>query len=90
MHFIVRNVIHFFNGLVRIAGTILYLFVLARLFLRDVDVFVFDEATSALDQYSESVVYDAIRNIARDKTIIIVAHRESSVSLCDRRIWLRG
>ena len=54
------------------------------------DVFVFDEATSALDQYSESVVYDAIRNIARDKTIIIVAHRESSVALCDRRIWLRG
>ena len=75
---------------VRLSGGQRQRMVLARLFLRDVDVFVFDEATSALDQYSESVVYDAIRNIARDKTIIIVAHRESSVSLCDRRIWLRG
>lgn len=62
--------------------------VLARLFLRDVDVFIFDEATSALDQYSENVVQDAIRNIGEDKTIIVVAHRESSVSLCERRIVL--
>ncbi len=62
--------------------------VLARLFLRDVDVFIFDEATSALDQYSENVVQDAIRNIGKDKTIIVVAHRESSVGLCERRIVL--
>ena len=74
---------------VRLSGGQRQRIVLARLFLRNVDVFVFDEATSALDQYSESVVYDAIRNIARDKTIIIVAHRESSVALCDRRIQLK-
>jgi ABC-type bacteriocin/lantibiotic exporter with double-glycine peptidase domain len=60
--------------------------VLARLFLRDVDIFIFDEATSALDQYSENIVHDAIQNIAKDKTIIVVAHRESSVRLCDRKI----
>jgi len=60
--------------------------VLARLFLRNVDVFIFDEATSALDQYSENIVHDAIKNIALDKTIIVVAHRDSSISLCDRKI----
>ena len=60
--------------------------VLARLFLRNVDIFIFDEATNALDQYSENIVHDAIRNIARDKTIIVVAHRESSISLCDRKV----
>lgn len=60
--------------------------VLARLFLRDVDIFIFDEATSAIDQYSENIVHDAIRNIAKDKTIIVVAHRASSVRLCDRKI----
>ena len=49
-----------------------------------------DEATSALDQYSESIVYDAIRNIPEDKTVIIVAHRESSVALCDRRVEITG
>jgi ABC-type multidrug transport system fused ATPase/permease subunit len=58
--------------------------VLARLFLRDADVLVFDEATSALDQYSESVIHDAIQSLGRDKTILVVAHRESSIALCDR------
>lgn len=62
--------------------------VLARLFLRDVDIFIFDEATNALDQYSENIVHDAIRNIGKDKTIIIVAHRDSSINLCDRKITL--
>lgn len=62
--------------------------VLARLFLRDVDIFIFDEATNALDQYSENIVHDAIRNIGKDKTVVIVAHRDSSISLCDRKIAL--
>lgn len=60
--------------------------VLARLFLQDVDIFIFDEATSALDQLSESIVHDAINRIAKDKTIIVVSHRESSLELCDRII----
>jgi len=62
--------------------------VLARQFLRDVSVFIFDEATSALDQYSESMVQDAIESIGQDKTIIVVAHRKSSLALCDRVIAL--
>lgn len=62
--------------------------VLARLFLRDVDMFIFDEATSALDQNSESIVQQAVSNIGRDKTILVVAHRESSLNLCDRFITL--
>lgn len=64
--------------------------VLTRLFLRQVDVFIFDEATSALDQYSESIIHDVIKNIGQDKTILIVAHRESSISLCDRIIKLNA
>lgn len=62
--------------------------VLARLFLRQVDVFIFDEATSALDQYSESIIHDVIKNIGQDKTIIIVAHRKSSIALCSKKIDL--
>lgn len=60
--------------------------VLTRLFLRDVDIFIFDEATSALDPYSENLIQDAIKNIGNDKTIIVVAHRESSIQLCNRII----
>lgn len=60
--------------------------VLARMFLQDNDIFIFDEATSALDQYSETIIQDAIRSIPGDKTIIVAAHRESSLKLCDRII----
>ena len=62
--------------------------VLARVFLQEVDVYIFDEATSALDQFSESIVQDAIHNIAKEKTIIVVAHRESSIKLCDRIVHI--
>lgn len=62
--------------------------VLARLFLRDVDMYIFDEATSALDQHSEQMIQKAIREIGADKTIIVVAHRKSSLELCERLVYL--
>lgn len=62
--------------------------VLARLFLRDVDLYIFDEATSALDQHNERLVQDAIRAIGRDKTILVVAHRKSSLAICERLVYL--
>ena len=58
--------------------------VLARLFLRDVDVFILDEATSALDQYAENLVQQAIESIDKEKTVIVVSHRNSSLQLCNR------
>lgn len=61
---------------------------LARAFLMDVDVYIFDEATSAIDQYSEKLINDAIANMNKDKIVIIVAHRESSIQLCNRVIRL--
>lgn len=62
--------------------------VLARLFLRDVDVFILDEATSALDQHAESMIQNAISSIGEDKTIIVVSHRENSLKLCQRLVFL--
>lgn len=62
--------------------------VLARLFLRDVDILILDEATSAVDQYSENLIHEAIDNISKDKTVIIVSHRLSSISLCNKIIVL--
>jgi ABC-type bacteriocin/lantibiotic exporter with double-glycine peptidase domain len=62
--------------------------VLARMFLRNVDVYILDEATSALDQYSEHLVQDAINNISKEKTIIVVAHRESSLKVCEKIVYI--
>ena len=73
---------------VRLSGGQKQRIVLARLFLKDVDIFIFDEATSALDQHAESIIHDAIQKIESDKTIIIVSHRQSSLSLCNRIITL--
>ena len=61
---------------------------LARAFLMDVDVYIFDEATSAIDQYSEKLINDAIVSMGKGKIVIIVAHRESSIQLCNRVIRL--
>ena len=62
--------------------------VLARAFLKDAEAYIFDEATSALDQYSESLIHDVINEICEDKTIIVIAHRQSSIDLCNRIITI--
>lgn len=57
---------------------------IARALYHDPDVLVFDEATSALDNLTERAVIEAIHNIAHQKTVIMIAHRLSTVRNCDR------
>jgi len=44
---------------------------------------VLDEATSALDGITENAIMDAIHNLSHKKTIIMIAHRLSTVKECD-------
>jgi len=57
---------------------------IARALYHDPAVLVLDEATSALDGPTEQEVMDAVNALHGDKTIIIIAHRLSTVSLCDK------
>ncbi|WP_018861136.1 ABC transporter ATP-binding protein [Thioalkalivibrio sp. ALJ3] len=57
---------------------------IARALYRDPAVLFFDEATSALDNATERAVMDAIHNLSGNKTIILVAHRLSTVKPCNR------
>ena len=56
---------------------------LARALYKDPAVLVLDEATSALDGATEKTVFTAIENIARVKTLVIIAHRLTTVRKCD-------
>lgn len=57
---------------------------IARALYHDADLIVFDEATSALDNATESEVMAAIEALPGDKTVIMIAHRLSTVKKCDR------
>jgi ABC-type multidrug transport system fused ATPase/permease subunit len=56
---------------------------IARALYHDPQVLVLDEATSALDGATEAAVFQAIKNVARAKTLIIIAHRLATVKDCD-------
>ena len=56
---------------------------IARALYRDPDVIVFDEATSALDNSTERDVMHAIRSLLGKKTILMVAHRVTTLADCD-------
>ena len=56
---------------------------IARALYRDPGVLVMDEATSALDGITEESVMDALRSLSRRKTIIVIAHRLTTVRECD-------
>ena len=56
---------------------------IARALYHDPDVLVLDEATSALDNLTERAVMDAVHNLGGKKTIIMIAHRLSTVQDCD-------
>lgn len=56
---------------------------LARAFYRDRQVLILDEATSALDNATERDVTEVIRNIRGEKTLIVIAHRLTTIRDCD-------
>lgn len=57
---------------------------IARALLSDSDIYIFDEATSNLDSFSEKTIQDLIFNKIQNKTVIIIAHRISTIVNCDR------
>ena len=61
---------------------------IARALYKQASVLVFDEATSALDNATEQSVMDAIEGLNRDLTILLIAHRLTTVRNCDTIVEL--
>ena len=61
---------------------------IARAMLKNAPIIILDEATSSLDSVSESYIHDAFKELMKDKTTLVIAHRLSTVQEMDRIIVL--
>lgn len=62
---------------------------LARAIIKDSKIILLDEATSALDNKNEQDIVKIINQVALDKTVIVIAHRLSSIVNCDKIIFIK-
>lgn len=75
---------------IRLSGGQIQRIGIARALYHNADFIVFDEATSALDNVTEREVMNAVDNLPGDKTILLIAHRLTTVKRCDKIIVLDG
>lgn len=57
---------------------------IARMFLKNPTILILDEATSALDTETEAIIQEALLNLAKDRTTLIIAHRLATIKHADR------
>ena len=61
---------------------------IARAFIQKTEIILFDEATSALDNETQSKIATALNNLKREYTILIIAHRFSTIVNCDKIYYI--
>ena len=71
---------------VTLSGGERQLFAFARALYADPSILVLDEATSNIDSETEHLIQDALKNLVRNRTSIVVAHRLSTVRNADKII----
>ena len=91
----VKNLEHGYDSLVgeqgvRLSGGQRQRIGIARALYKQVNVIVLDEATSALDSATEKSVMNSIYNLCSEQTIIIIAHRVSTLEKCDQIVEIEN
>src|SRR5213079_2033249 len=77
------------NGL-RLSGGQRQRLAIARALLKNAPVLILDEATSALDSESEALVQSALHNLMSGRTVLVIAHRLSTVRRADRIVVIEN
>src|SRR5690625_7461186 len=57
---------------------------ITRMFLKNPSILILDEATSALDTETEMIIQQALSELAKDRTTIVIAHRLATIKNADR------
>jgi ABC-type dipeptide/oligopeptide/nickel transport system ATPase subunit len=76
-----NRVLHLHCPLALLAGGQRQRIAIARALLKDSPIIILDEATSALDSVSEAAVQQAVQRLVRGRTVLVIAHRLSTVQV---------
>lgn len=75
---------------IRLSGGERQRIAIARALYRNLEVLIFDEATSALDNDTEARLMETINAVSRDRTVIMIAHRLTTLKDCDRVVVMEN
>src|SRR6266478_1397132 len=73
---------------VRLSGGERQRIALARAFLKDAPILILDEPTSSVDAHTEAEILEAMERLMRGRTALMIAHRPSTLEICDARLEL--